>query len=41
MRRMSQVRFEQVTSWQGAKLAQERFVTDYNFQPHWGGMLIA
>jgi hypothetical protein len=26
---------EQVTSWQGAKLAHERFVTDYNVQPHW------
>jgi hypothetical protein len=24
-----------VTSWQGAKLAHERFVTDYNAQPHW------
>jgi putative transposase len=24
-----------VTSWQGAKLARERFVTDYNAQPHW------
>ena len=35
MRRMSQVQFEQVTSWQGAKLAHERFVTDYNAQPHW------
>ncbi len=32
---MSQVHFEQVTSWQGAKLAHERFVTDYNAQPHW------
>jgi len=29
------VHFEQVTSWQGAKLAHERFVTDYNAQPHW------
>ena len=35
MRRMSQVHFEQVTSWQRAKLAHERFVTDYNAQPHW------
>ncbi len=35
MRRMSQVHFEQVTSWQGAKIAHERFVTDYNAQPHW------
>ncbi len=35
MRRMSQVHFEQVTSWQGAKLAHERFVIDYNAQPHW------
>jgi putative transposase len=35
MRRMSQVHFEQVTSWQGAKQAHERFVTDYNAQPHW------
>jgi hypothetical protein len=35
MRRMSQVHFDQVTSWQGAKLAHERFVTDYNAQPHW------
>jgi putative transposase len=35
MKRMSQVHFEQVTSWQGAKLAHERFVTDYNAQPHW------
>jgi putative transposase len=35
MRRMSQVHFEQVTSWQGAKLAHERFMTDYNAQPHW------
>jgi hypothetical protein len=35
MRRMSQVHFEQVTSWQGAKLAHERLVTDYNAQPHW------
>jgi hypothetical protein len=33
MRRMSQVHFEQVTSWQEAKLAHERFVTDYNAQP--------
>ena len=32
---MSQVHFEQVTSWQGAKLARERFVTDYDTQPHW------
>lgn len=35
MRRMSAVHFEQVTSWDGAKLAHERFVTDYNAQPHW------
>ncbi len=35
MRRMSQVHFEQVTSWEGAKAAHERFVTDYNAQPHW------
>jgi putative transposase len=35
MRRMSQVHFEQVTSWQGAKIADARFVTDYNAQPHW------
>src|SRR5437667_7990107 len=35
MRRMSQVHFEQVTRWQGAKTAHERFVTDYNLQPHW------
>ncbi len=35
MRRMSQVHFEQVTSWDQAKLAHERFVTDYNAQPHW------
>jgi len=35
MRRMSQVHFEQVTSWQGAKTAHARFVTDYNAQPHW------
>jgi putative transposase len=35
MRRLSQVHFEQVSSWQGAKLAHERFVTDYNAQPHW------
>ena len=35
MRHMSQVRFEQVTSWQGAKFAHERFVTDYDAQPHW------
>jgi putative transposase len=35
MRRMSQVHFEQVTSWEGAKIAHERFVTDYNAQPHW------
>lgn len=35
MRRMSQVHFEQVTSWQGAKLAHERLVTDYDAQPHW------
>ena len=33
MRRMSQVHFEQVTSWQGAKQAHERFVTDYDAQP--------
>ncbi|QBD75690.1 transposase [Ktedonosporobacter rubrisoli] len=33
MRRMSQVHFEQITSWQGAKLAHERFVTNYNVQP--------
>src|SRR6266516_5382389 len=33
MRRMSQVHFDQVTSWQGAKIAHERFVTDYNAQP--------
>ena len=31
MRRMSQVHFDQVTSWQGAKLAHERFVTDYRY----------
>ncbi len=24
-----------MTSWQGAKLAHERFVTDYDAQPHW------
>jgi transposase InsO family protein len=36
MRRMSQVHFEQVTSWPGAKQAHERFVTDYDAQPHWG-----
>ncbi len=35
MRRMSAVHFEQVTSWEGAKIAHERFVTDYNAQPHW------
>ena len=35
MRRMSQVHFERVTSWEGAKVAHERFVTDYNAQPHW------
>jgi putative transposase len=35
MRRMSQVHFEQVTSWEGAKATHERFVTDYNAQPHW------
>ena len=35
MRRMSQVHFDQVTSWQGAKIADVRFVTDYNAQPHW------
>ncbi|WP_040447427.1 DDE-type integrase/transposase/recombinase [Ktedonobacter racemifer] len=35
MRRMSQVHFEQVTSWEGAKVTHERFVTDYNAQPHW------
>jgi transposase InsO family protein len=35
MRRMSQVAIEQVTSWVGAKLAHERFVTDFNAQPHW------
>jgi putative transposase len=35
MRRMSQVHFEQMTSWQGAKQAHERFVTDYDAQPHW------
>src|SRR5207245_10223316 len=35
MRRMSQVHLEQVTSWQGAKLAHECFVTDYHVQPHW------
>lgn len=36
MRRMSAVHFEQVTTWEGAKVAHERFVTDYNAQPHWG-----
>lgn len=35
MRRMSQVHFDHVTSWEGAKIAHERFVTDYNAQPHW------
>jgi putative transposase len=35
MRRMSQVHFEQVTSWEGAKTTHERFVTDYDAQPHW------
>jgi putative transposase len=35
MRRMSQVHCEQVTSWEAAKLAHERLVTDYNAQPHW------
>jgi transposase InsO family protein len=33
MRRMNQMHFEQVTSWQEAKMAHERFVTDYNAQP--------
>lgn len=35
MRRMSQYQFEQVTSWEGAKLAHRRFVHDYNHQVHW------
>jgi transposase InsO family protein len=35
MRRMSQVHFEQVTSWEGAKTIHERFVADYDAQPHW------
>jgi transposase len=35
MRRMSQVQFEQTTSWEGAKLAHRRFMDDYNSQPHW------
>jgi len=35
MRRMSQVEFEQVTSWEGAKVVHERFVTNFNAQPHW------
>jgi transposase InsO family protein len=35
MRRMSQFKFEQVTSWEGAKLAHTRFVEDYDHQPHW------
>ena len=35
MRRMSQFKFEQVTSWEGAKLAHARFVDDYDHQPHW------
>lgn len=35
MRRMSQVKFEQVTSWEGAKLAHKRFMEDYNSQSHW------
>jgi hypothetical protein len=34
MRRMSQVHFEQVSSWDAAKAAHVRFVTDYNTQPH-------
>jgi transposase InsO family protein len=35
MRRMSQVKFEQVTSWEGAKVAHARFVDDYDHQVHW------
>ena len=34
-RQLSSSPIEQVTSWQEAKLAHERFVTDYNAQPHW------
>ena len=36
MRRMSNYHFEQVTSWEGAKQTHQRFVEDYNQQPHWG-----
>ena len=32
---MSQVHFAQVTSWEGTKTTHERFVTDYDAQPHW------
>jgi putative transposase len=32
---MSQYKFEQVTSWEGAKLAHRRFVDDYDRQVHW------
>ena len=35
MRRMSNYHFERVISWEQAKLVHERFVTDYNEQPHW------
>lgn len=35
MRCRSQVHFGQVTSWEGAKTIHERFVTDYDAQPHW------
>jgi hypothetical protein len=35
MRRMSQVKFEQATSWEGAKLTHRQFMDDYNSQSHW------
>lgn len=36
MRRMSNYHFEHATSWEQAKEMHQRFVEDYNQQPHWG-----
>lgn len=34
-RRLADFRFAQVTSWEGAKMEHERWMTAHNHQPHW------
>ncbi len=34
-RRLADYHFAQVTSWAGAKIAHERWMTDHNYQAHW------